>query len=89
MRIFFVNLDQCEEMISVVPPFHWSKIPQKNSPLPLPFALHLKTPTPASDMLPENKEPTYLGYLMKRGPFRGDRPRPEQNSYQTGRRNMS
>ena len=26
-------------------PFHWSKIPQKNSPLPLPFALHLKTPT--------------------------------------------
>ena len=26
-------------------PFHWSKIPQNNSPLPLPFALHLKTPT--------------------------------------------
>ena len=26
-------------------PFHWSKIPQKNSPLPLPFTLHLKTPT--------------------------------------------
>ena len=25
-------------------PFHWSKIPQKT--LPLPFALHLKTPTP-------------------------------------------
>ena len=28
-----------------MPPFHWSKIPQKNSPLPLPFTLHLKTPT--------------------------------------------
>ena len=24
---------------------HWSKIPQKKLPLPLPFTLHLKTPT--------------------------------------------
>ena len=28
-----------------MPPFHRSKIPLKNSPLPLPFTLHLKTPT--------------------------------------------
>ena len=26
-------------------PFHWSKIPQKKSPLSLPFTLHLKSPT--------------------------------------------
>ena len=26
-------------------PFHLSKIPQKNSPLPLPFTLHLKSPS--------------------------------------------
>ena len=34
-----------------MPPFHWSDIPQKNSPLPLPFTLHLKTPTRAGLIL--------------------------------------
>ena len=38
-----MKLDQWEERISDLPPFHWSKIPQKL--LPLPYTLHLKTPT--------------------------------------------
>ena len=31
-----------------MPPFHWSKIPPKNSPLRL--SLHLKTPTQEEDL---------------------------------------
>ena len=32
-----INLDQWEERIRDVPPFHWSKIPQKDRPSPLHF----------------------------------------------------
>ena len=47
-------------------PFHWSKIPQKNSPLPLPFTLHLKTPTQGARNLVTKSEGGGGGlYLLK------------------------
>ena len=50
-----------------MPPSHWSKIPQKNSLLPLPFTLHLKIPTQVSGLAADPFEMVLLPLGMISG----------------------